>query len=454
MPQVSNSYMLPISRLYRSVTWPRLTFMVGVISPLSIDQGSSVSVTRRILAYDRICVTSVVSGHSPAIARRVLGLDSAQAVLAEHRQRLDDEAERKFERAGYALWSACHTRPDAVALLRYRDPGFLERCQKRGGDSEYWRGKDGRRRAQYLREILERACFRTVPRDWHTYVSIAPVVESDHVAQDLSLAGTFAETWTENIHTLRKDLANRWSPSCENAQLNLAQLRWRVGERIAVYVTDWEIPSKVDEVNLRPSSFLEKVLSAFGNDSLSFDDLCSRIAPRLGLDEVDVLDGFIVHLIKLGVIQVSRPPRSRTLGWMESDVAGHPFDDAQGPSQAAGYLDVYVRCQGSLGPSRVHGLQTGFATIARLATIIELDALAKQPIPDRKREDESGSSSGLLETVCSHLHDAAHGGRLVESTSDRLPTGGLDDIDTDSVPRPTMQSDWPPPQTLPVPMAG
>lgn len=361
-----------------------------------------------------------VAAHDPAwegvasgLLARLRAHEAERAALDARAARTQARLAEEPARSAHALWLACRDRWATAALIRHADGAFFERCAAAGDEPAHWRGKPGRRRAGYLLGILSRAAFRTVPRGWHVQVAALPLVADSPNGSwrgAVSAEPDLAAIWTENMHALERELAEGWSPGLRGAVLALAPIRRAEGDRLAVLATDRDDPREVREVSLRVDPLLAALFEALAPAARSFAALRSRVAARRPPEDLDLLEGVVAHLVRLGVLRVARAPRTRILGWAADAPARERLARAAGrlPGRPA-YLDLYGRVRGGLARDDARALQDGFVTAARLALAIERDAAAGRAAA---RGPAAGPAGPDAETP---LLDAVHARLLAAS---------------------------------------
>ncbi|GAB4520839.1 MAG: hypothetical protein Tsb0019_22020 [Roseibium sp.] len=278
--------------------------------------------------------------------------------------------------SGYKLWQACRDLPVMTALLDHRDADFLRDCRRSGGGRDFWSGKKGRQRRQYLADIIRRAAFRTIPRDWHTVVSFVPI--ADHEAAGPAAGESdYRVVWSENIHTRRRVTSQSWTPEREDCPLTLSPLSWQDGDRICFCVSDWLNPSKVEEVDLKASPFFRRIYDSLSGKVRSLADLRNVLENDLTAEELAIVPGFLQHLISLGVVQACPDPKSATTSGRRPEKLAVPacLRDREG------FTDVYRTGRGTVSADRIRGLQKGMRLMARLSLL--LDQAAAVPHPNR-----------------------------------------------------------------------
>lgn len=338
----------------------------------------------------------------------------------EARERLSAEIDALIENGGAdataALWSSCAVRPELCRMLALRDPEFYRACLENGPSPQYWSGKKGRHRADYLKAILRRATFRTIPREWYTHVTVLPV-EGDAAGLPAGDADQFSTVHQTNIHSHRKQATEAPAALADgNYPLALAPLSWRDDDRLCFCVSDWDKPSQVREVGLKASSFFLQLYEAMSGRVLTFTEIKALLRGRLDHAEFEILPDFVAYLMSQGVIQACPLPEISHTSWQAPEAmrpVGPPSD------LSSAFVDVYRRWEGGVPEDVIPRVQTGMSAIARLSILIDQDWAGHElQSPGTVREP----SMPLIELAKSRLMAASEKSRVPSSPTEGTPT--------------------------------
>jgi hypothetical protein len=382
--------------------------LAGVINADAWSRGETKSLgalNRRLArmgalqSRDREALDLLASRHA-GLAGSIAACFAAGEEAGRLRSEVEAEMAEASAQSGLGLWQFCRDLPVMSALLEHRDADFLADCRRQGEDPRFWTGKKGRQRRSYLADILKRAAFRTIPRDWHTVVSLAGI--SDRAAAaPFAGTGDYRVVWSENIHTRRRILSQTWTPEREDCPLTLSPLSWHDGERICFCVSDWLNPSKVEEVDLKASPFFRTIYNGLAGTTRSLAELKDDLKGDLGAEELAVLPGFVQHLISLGVVQACPDPKSATTS------GGRPEKLALPACLKArdGFTDVYRTDRGSLSRVQAGELQKGMRLMARLSLLLDraVAAPGRDPAAGPVAERVSAAPVKLLDAVRERL---------------------------------------------------
>jgi len=384
---------------------------------------------------DQLTVRTLVRTQLPGLTAAVETYVRDRAILAEERCRISAEVELEPRRAARAVLEAGRGQADVLALLRHRDGELLARLERDSASGPDAPGKSERRRIKRFNEIIRRAAFRTVPRDWHTVVTSVAIADSAAAAGHLTLGGDAAEVWIENIDTMQKTLGARAPSLSPDALIAMAALYRSAGDRISFYAAERSEQPRLRSIEVRRTGYLNAILAALHLRPLTFEALGADLALRQ--DELELLDGFVHHLVGLGILQMTRAPRIARGTW--APVAASPEAAPPAGPQSLGYLDVYANCRGGLPRSRALELQAGFQSVARIARAIAQDSHSGALASSTESIAPAEAGGNLLDIVCAHLEAAAalaedrpgeagpaasDGQRAAGSQERRRPSGG------------------------------
>jgi hypothetical protein len=218
---------------------------------------------------------------------------------------LDEAVERERRRLARLPWS------QVEETLARALPDLVEDLSRRVEAGEDWGGKRLRQRSEYLRRMIARAAAKPTPRGWLAHVGPVEVAETE----SWPVLGAWSAQWVSNVNADRRQAA----PAGGTITMN--GLTWADGDRLCCW-------SGNRVVELRRTPLLDAIRNVLADGVHEVDELVRRLAPDAG----DVLRGFLGHLVALGVVQLSRPPRT---SW-HVPLAGEAF------------VDVYREVQGAV----------------------------------------------------------------------------------------------------------
>lgn len=297
-----------------------------------------------------------IEGVFGALARR-------DGLLDEIAARLEAGAEAVLPE----VWARIAGAPALAALVREHDAAFFGLCSEGAEEAGFWSGKRGRHRAKYLKTILQRGTFRTVPRGWYTYAGFAAVQGGP--TGPLVVAARKAASHAVNFHDLRRRASEDWAEG-DDVPLMLSPLNWRDGERIGFCVSGWANPAKVSEISLRRSDFLGRVLEAMEGHVLSAKEIAGRMDGAVTPEETEILPAFLAHLLEKGVVQACPQAGQSLSGWAAPGRLSAPAHIRARPHS---FTDVYTGIEGAVSADQLERVQAGMADVARLSALIEGD---------------------------------------------------------------------------------
>ena len=302
---------------------------------------------------ERSLIDSLLLAQHSALAQHLYALDNRRQQLDTQQHELTQALVQAPAKSAQQLWLQCQAQPALRCLLQYRDADFFARCERLGHSLAFWQNKKGRLNAQYLLRIINRASFRSTPRDWHSYVGLVPISDQPQ-SQVIQPTGQYAHSWSDNIHHLRQQQTLNLPANRDQLSLSLAPVHWMDAQQIFFCITQWEQADQVKAVHLNRSDFLNQLIDALHCQSLSYATLHARLRDRLDDDEYAVVDDFLRYLIDLGVVQLSSPPHSTHSPWqplptVKPAVSVQPATpEVTKRSGTKGYLDVYSQLKGNL----------------------------------------------------------------------------------------------------------
>ncbi|HTI23787.1 MAG TPA: lantibiotic dehydratase [Kutzneria sp.] len=188
-------------------------------------------------------------------------------------------------------------------------PDLVGELSRRVEAGENWGSKRLRQRSEYLLRMIARGAAKPTPRGWLAHVAQAEVAET----ASWPALGSCSTQWVSNIN------ADRRPTDLDGATITLNGLNWLDGDRLRCW-------SAGRVVEVRRTPLLDAIRNVITDGVHEVDELVRRLAPAAA----DVLRGFLHHLVDLGVLQLSRPPRS---SWTV------PVD---------GFVDVYRQVSGAV----------------------------------------------------------------------------------------------------------
>jgi len=216
---------------------------------------------------------------------------------------LDEDLERERKRLQRLPWQ------QVDETLARAVPELVADIGRRLDAGENWGGKRLRQRSEYLLRMIARGAAKPTPRGWLAHVGRVEVAETP----SWPVVAECSAQWVSNVN------ADRRRAVLDGGTITMNGLTWVEGDRLRCWST-----TRVVEV--RRSPLLDAIRNVLADGVHDVDELVRRLAPDAG----DVLRRFLRHLVELGIVQLSRPPRT---SW---DV---PLD---------GFVDVYRHVQGAV----------------------------------------------------------------------------------------------------------
>ncbi|MFI9388514.1 lantibiotic dehydratase [Kutzneria sp. NPDC052558] len=324
---------------------------VGALIP-DAEARAELLVLRRDLHNGRLVCSDL-----PELARAT----AWSTALGLRRAAVDEDIDRERERLRGLPWRLVDE------TLARAVPELVEDMARRLDAGEDWGSKRLRQRSEYLLRMIARGAAKPTPRGWLAHVGRVEVAGT----ASWPVVGEHSAQWVSNVN------ADRRGAVLDGGTLTMNGLTWVEGDRLRCWST-----TRVVEV--RRSPLLDAVRNVLADGVHDVDELVRRLAPTSG----DLLRGFLQHLVDLGVVQLSRPPRT---SW---DV---PMD---------GFVDVYRRVQGAVPVDFVARTSELALQALRLAELLprppEHPVLATvgsapRPVTDLVAEFLAGDAAGPVE---------------------------------------------------------
>ncbi|MFC0437361.1 lantibiotic dehydratase [Kutzneria buriramensis] len=311
---------------------------LGTVVPDAEDR-SELLALRRDLHNGRLVASAM-----PELAQ----VSAWATALGLRRAALDEDVEKERQRLLRLPWSQVDE-----ALAR-AVPDLVGDLSRRVEAGENWDGKRLRQRSEYLLRMIARGAAKPTPRGWLAHVAQAEVGET----ASWPAVGACSAQWVSNVN------ADRRQAALGGATITMNGLSWLDGDRLRCWSA-----TRVVEVNRTP--LLDAIRNTLADGVHDVDELVRRLAPDGG----DLLRGFLEHLVGLGVLQLSRPPRS---SW-DVPLAGEAFVDVYRTVSGAVPADFVARVrQLALQALRLVDVLPRPADHPVLSTI----GSAPRPVPD------------------------------------------------------------------------
>ncbi|MFF9646250.1 lantibiotic dehydratase [Kitasatospora aureofaciens] len=353
--------------------------------------------------------TPVAAADCSQLATLVASLAGAAAIATELARAADLSAEiRRLEeqtreaiaversRILCAPWALLHASPAGRRALSDGSLAAAGDVRRRLATGESWHGKRLRRRSDQLWEAIARGATTATPRSWFGHVTLVPVNGrgSDSPLR-LSVTGEFAAEWTENVHTLRRELVEGVEDGTDrDAYVGFTALHRSDGEHVRVWAVDPRNPNRVTRLCVRHTPLLGAIQASLRQGTRPLHELEADVLPEQSTArQREVLRAFVAHLVELGVLQLSRPPRRRHTGWQALGPAVEPTVVGTVPSPpvqggGTGFLDVYRRAAQTVAVADCRDLQRSIEQARRVFALIEADGPSTdRPLLDRVDAD-------------------------------------------------------------------
>jgi Lantibiotic dehydratase, N terminus len=300
----------------------------------------------------------------------------------------------------------------ARALLAAQDPVAPEAGPRLSPKSR-------RQRGEHQWRHIARAATGSTPRGWLSHVALLPFESGPAVPP--TLTERFAAHWMENVRG--QSLASANPPEdwpTPGSRLAVNPLRWDADGCLIFVVLDEK--REHAQVAVQHTSLLDAVCAALGDAAQTFEELAQALG-GVDHDERAVLRGFVRHLVTLGILQPSAPPRSRT-DWRA--VPGQATDRPAGAE--GGWIDVYRHVETGVPVHVARDVQRGVSQAMRILSLIS----GGPPDPGRFAASASGRSWSLTEILRAELSAGDKPGTNREETEPAdgwsfpaLPTAGI-----------------------------
>lgn len=325
---------------------------------------------------ERQIVNTILPKYHPRLTQLINRADDKRKHYHILSDMVEVQVDQELVRSAKILCQHCITVTPYGKALAHRDPVFFEKCVVDGQSSEFWAGKKGRLKYNLLIKILMRSTFRTTPRDWHTTVG-ALHADADYYASSVEQTDQFASVWVENIHGLRGKISQQWPGNRDQVLLSLTAIFWLTEDKAHFCVTHLEHPEKVSYVVLARSDFLEGILALLKRGAITFESLYVQLYEHIDNEKVDLLEGFIGHLVSIGVVQLSCSPSAKLMPWTQVNQLSQIDRQEDGKNKQMGYMDVYSRIVGHVSTPQLTSLQNAFALLARLSLLLDRTVRAR-----------------------------------------------------------------------------
>ncbi|HWK28580.1 MAG TPA: lantibiotic dehydratase [Solirubrobacter sp.] len=277
--------------------------------------------------------------------------------LATSSSELDVDLERELDRL---LWL-----PDRIAEASAVARAVLG---PESGPAARLSRKSRRHRAEHQWRRIARAATATTPRGWLSHVAL---VELDSAAGAPAVTARFAAHWVENVRAGGVGLtrpADDWPAA--GTRLAVNPLRWEADGALTCVALDASRDHGL--VTVRRTALLDAVCDVLADGSRSFADVASALGCGAGEERL-ALRGFVRHLVALGVLQPSAPPRVGLT--RRADPAG-TFAAADD-----GWVDVYRHAAAGIPTDLARTIQAGALDVLRIVALAADRVQVAAPAP-------------------------------------------------------------------------
>jgi hypothetical protein len=276
-----------------------------------------------------------VGGAEGPLGQALRGLAERQHELAVAVERFDAAVGAAQAEWLGAAWQVVGESATARRAVRAANPVALADIAARLAAGEPWTGKRLRQRADYLWRLVTRGSTRATPRDWLGQLALLPIDPAAPAGPLPPLLPEYAIEQAGNLHEAA--LAGLTADSV----LTVAPLHRSGAGQSRFWVVRPEEPSRLIELTVRATPALVAIVHALRDRPLTAEQLWSEVdGPALPRREV--FDGFVRHLVGLGVLAAAARPGWTVHGWrpwpadppagpLAELPAGPPADPPAGP---------------------------------------------------------------------------------------------------------------------------
>jgi ABC-type multidrug transport system fused ATPase/permease subunit len=351
------------------------------------DRNRTLAVRRRL--HGGASITMADGRHLVEIAARLLpnrGLAAeltSAAELSSELSELEGQAASAVtaeqERLLSSPWELLRESPVGQRALSDGSLAAADDVQRRLDAGEPWTSKRLRRRSDYLWRMIARGAAKTPPRSWLGHVSLVPVHGHGPDLSSLDVTGEVAAEWIENIHLKRCSLAERAGHGIDpEAHVGLTPLHRLGDDQLRAWAIDPGSPDRLTEVHVRHTPVLGVIHTALRTGARPLAELEAAILPAAAERQREVLRSFLTHLVGLGVLQLSMPPRRHRTGWQALATASGAVPEP------GGFLDIYRQTNSALPANEYVRLQHAVEQALRVFALIEAD----RPAADHQQNQE------------------------------------------------------------------
>ncbi len=252
-------------------------------------------------------LAGAAGGEGP-LGQALRGLAERQHALAAAVERFDAAVEAAQTGWLGAAWQVVGESATARRAVRAANPLALADIAARLAAGEPWTGKRLRQRADYLWRLATRGSTRATPRGWLGHLALLPIDPAIPAGPLPPLLPEYAIEQAGNLHVAA--LAGLAADSV----LTVAPLHRSGAGQSRFWVVRPEEPSRLIELTVRTTPVLAAIVRALRERPLTTNQLWSEVdGPALPRREV--FDGFVRHLVGLGVLAAAARPGWTVHGW-------------------------------------------------------------------------------------------------------------------------------------------
>lgn len=251
-----------------------------------------------------------------------------------------------------------------------------------GGSGPQSGSRQRRRRIEHAWRRITRSSTSSTPRDWLSHVALLDV-GSAAGARPPALGPELTAKWTENVRAGRRratDLPPSWPFPRSNVALN--PLHWDDGEHRVTLVLDHH--PEPTRVVVRRTDFLVSVCAVVADGAKPFDEVVTALGVA-SPDERAAVQGFVRHLVGLGILQTAEPPGIALR--RDTKPIAASFGIGVGDDDRDGWTDVYRVADTGLSLRTAIALQEPILQTLRLLALLR----SGQSSPPGMPSDEGGS---------------------------------------------------------------
>lgn len=385
-------------------------FLLGVRR--NLHRGASIAK----LSRERFITLSALSDDDAELVEALVAMVDRDRAIAALSAEVEADVAQERERLLGLSDEVCHESRVAKALL-------APQSREEPAPGAQLSRKSRRHRSDHQWQRIARAATGSTPRGWLSHVALVPIDARTSLSAP-TVSDRFTAQWMENVRAPR--LALRDPPSdwpAPDSRLAVNPLRWDAGEWLVCVVLDGA--GDPAQVTVRHTPLLDAICSSLADAVHTFDALAEALGCTDQAEKL-TLRGFVRHLVVLGILQPSAPPRVRldrraTPGQTTAAPAVHEGD-------TAGWVDVYRLADTGISVNIARDVQRGVSQLLRLLSVMKESKPVMYP-PAGSESERSWSLADIVrEEWDRRVSNAAVANPWGPTSFPALPTSGFADL--------------------------